>query len=84
VGESGVDMKRGHAAVVAVAIGALTLALPADARPNKQKRSKVQKQYELQTQRPSLDGRTLGPGCAPADLIIFNTTGWGPYGPYCH
>jgi hypothetical protein len=31
--ESEVDMKRGHAAVVAVAIGALTLALPADARP---------------------------------------------------
>ena len=53
-----VDMKRGHAAVVAVAIGALSLALPADARPNKQKRSKVQKQYELQTQTPS-DGRIL-------------------------
>jgi hypothetical protein len=76
-------MKRGYAAVVAVTIGALTLALPADARPNKQKRSKVQKQYE-QTQRPSLDGRTLGRmRTCGFDYLQYDGLGT-PYGLYCH
>jgi hypothetical protein len=78
------DMKKYHAAVAAVAIGALMFVLPADARPKKQKRPEMQKRYEVQTQTPSLDGRTLGRmRTCGFDYLQYDGLGT-PYGPYCH
>ena len=51
-------------AVVAAIVAAM-FALPADARSKKPRRSDPQKRYEVQTQTPSLNGRTAG-GLAPA------------------
>ena len=78
------DMKKYHAAVAAVAIGAVMFGLPADARPKKQKRPEMQKRYEVQTQTPSLDGRTLGRmRTCGFDYLQYDGLGT-PYGPYCH
>jgi len=78
------DMKKYHAAVAAVAIGAVMFGLPADARAKKQKRPEMQKRYELQTQTPSLDGRTLGRmRTCGFDYLQYDGLGT-PYGPYCH
>jgi hypothetical protein len=78
------DMKKYHAAVAAVAIGAVMFVLPADARAKKQKRPEMQKRYEVQTQTPSLDGRTLGRmRTCGFDYLQYDGLGT-PYGPYCH
>ena len=78
------DMKKYHAAVAAVAIGAVMFGLPADARAKKQKRPEMQKRYEVQTQTPSLDGRTLGRmRTCGFDYLQYDGLGT-PYGPYCH
>jgi hypothetical protein len=72
------------AAVVAVAVAATLLTLPADARPKKPKRPDAQRQYQIQGQTPSLDGRITG----RTRTCWFETLqydGFGvPYGPYCH
>ena len=77
-------MRKNLAAVVAVAVAAALLTLPADARPKKPKRPDAQRQYEIQTQTPSLDGRITG----RTRTCWFETLqydGFGvPYGPYCH
>ena len=75
-------MRKNLAAVVAVAVAAALLTLPADARPKKPKRPDAQRQ--IQTQTPSLDGRITG----RTRTCWFETLqydGFGvPYGPYCH
>ena len=77
-------MKKCHAAIVAVAIGAAMFVLPADARPKKQKHPQAQQRHELQTQRPSLDGRILGRmRTCGFDYLQYDGLGT-PYGPYCH
>jgi len=44
----------------------------------------MQKRYELQTQTPSLDGRTLGRmRTCGFDYLQYDGLGT-PYGPYCH
>jgi hypothetical protein len=43
-------MRKNLAAVVAVAVAAALLTLPADARPKKPKRPDAQRQYEIQRQ----------------------------------
>lgn len=75
-------MKKVLAVVVAVVVMITTM--PADARPKKQKRTEAQKRYELQTQTPSLDGRTLGRmRTCGFDYLQYDGLGT-PYGPYCH
>ena len=80
------DMKHFCAAAIAVAIVAVMFALPADARPKKQKRPDMQKRYELQTQTPqSLDGRTLGRmRTCGFDYLQYDGMAGTPLGPYCH
>ena len=77
-------MRKNLAAVVAVAVAAALLTLPADARPKKPKRPDAQRQYQIQRQTPSLDGRITG----RTRTCWFETLqydGFGvPYGPYCH
>ena len=75
-------MRKHLAAVVAVAVAAALLTLPADARPKKPKRPDAQRQ--IQTQTPSLDGRiTVRTRTCWFETLQYD--GFGvPYGPYCH
>jgi hypothetical protein len=58
--------------------------LPADAGSKKRKRPAAQKEYELQTPTPSLDGRTVG-RTRTCGFNYLQYDGLGaPYGPYCH
>jgi hypothetical protein len=82
-GEVRGDMKKCCAVAVAAGIVAVMSVLPADARPEKQKRPAAQR-YEIQTQTPSLDGRTLGRmRTCGFDYLQYDGLGT-PYGPYCH
>ena len=66
--------------IIVAVIVATSLALPAEARTNKQKRPAA-----VQTQQaPSLDGRTLGRmRTCGFDYLQYDGMGT-PYGPYCH
>ena len=79
-----IEMKKNLGITIAAVIVASLFMLPADARPRKQKRPDPQRQYELQTQTRSLDGRITG----RTRTCWFETLqydGLGvPYGPYCH
>ena len=77
-------MKKNLIDVVAAAIVAALLVSPADARPKKQKRPDAQRRNDVQTQTPSLDGRTLGRmRTCGFDYLQYDGLGT-PYGPYCH
>jgi hypothetical protein len=82
-GEVRGDMKKCCAIAGAAGIVAVMSVLPADAHPKKQKRPAAQR-YEIQTQTPSLDGRTLGRmRTCGFDYLQYDGLGT-PYGPYCH
>jgi len=78
------DMKKCYAAVVAAMIAAVMFALPADARPKKQ-RPDTQKRYQVQQTPQSLDGRTLGRmRTCGFDYLQYDGMAGTPVGPYCH
>jgi hypothetical protein len=59
-------------------------ALPADARPKKQRLPDTQKRHQVQQTPQSLDGRTLGRMRACGfDYLHYDGLGV-PYGPYYH
>ena len=69
-------MKKNLGITIAAVIVASLFMLPADARPRKQKRPDPKRQYELQTQTPSLDGRITG-RTRTCWFETLQTTGWG-------
>ena len=80
MGQENVIM-RSLVGIIAAAVIATTLVLPADARAKKPKRPAA-----VQTQQapPSLDGRTLGRmRTCGFDYLQYDGLGT-PYGPYCH
>ena len=78
-------MRKNLAAVVAVAVAAALLTLPADARPKKPKRPDAQRQYQIQRQTPSLDGSIHRADTRTCWFETLQYDGFGvPSGPYCH
>jgi hypothetical protein len=78
------DMKKCYVAVVATMIATVMFALPADARPKKQ-RPDTQKRYQVQQTPQSLDGRTLGRmRTCGFDYLQYDGMAGTPVGPYCH